>query len=60
VCEYVYLVPFVESDEEISLKDVLFSFFPHAPWTLLDLVTMQHKLQQIVNRDVDLNRKTGH
>ena len=37
--------------------DVLVSFFPHAPWTILDLVTMQQELQQIVNRDVDLIEK---
>jgi predicted nucleotidyltransferase len=37
--------------------DVLVSFFPHAPWTLIDLVTMQHELQQLVNRDVDLIEK---
>lgn len=37
--------------------DVLVSFFPQAPWTLLDLVTMQHELQQIVNRDVDFIEK---
>ncbi|MGL5083796.1 MAG: nucleotidyltransferase family protein [Microcoleaceae cyanobacterium] len=37
--------------------DVLVSFFPHAPWTLLDLVIMQQELQQIVQRDVDLIEK---
>ena len=37
--------------------DVLVSFFPQAPWTILDLVTMQQELQQIVSRDVDLIEK---
>jgi uncharacterized protein len=37
--------------------DVLVSFFPHTPWTILDLVTMQQELQQIVHRDVDLIEK---
>jgi len=37
--------------------DVLVSFFPQAPWTLLDLVIMQHELQAIVKRDVDLIEK---
>jgi uncharacterized protein len=37
--------------------DVLVSFFPQSPWTLLDLVTMQEELKQIVNRDVDLIEK---
>ena len=37
--------------------DVLITFFPQAPWTLLDLVTMQHELQQMVSRDVDLIEK---
>lgn len=37
--------------------DVLVSFFPHAPWTLLDLVTMQDELQTLLNREVDLIEK---
>ena len=37
--------------------DVLVSFFPHAPWTLLDLVTMQDELQTLLSRDVDLIEK---
>ena len=37
--------------------DVLVSFAPHSLWTLLDLVTMQHELEAIVNRDVDLIEK---
>jgi uncharacterized protein len=37
--------------------DVLVSFMPHAPWTLIDLITMQDELQQIVHRDVDLIEK---
>jgi uncharacterized protein len=37
--------------------DVLVSFSPNAPWTLLDLVTMQHELENLVRRDVDLIEK---
>ncbi|MCM1985109.1 nucleotidyltransferase family protein [Lyngbya confervoides BDU141951] len=37
--------------------DVLVSFDPQAPWTILDLVTMQQELQQLVHRDVDLIEK---
>ena len=37
--------------------DVLVSFFPHAPWTLFDLVTMQDELQTLFNREVDLIEK---
>lgn len=37
--------------------DVLVSFMPYAPWTLIDLITMQDELQQIVHRDVDLIEK---
>lgn len=37
--------------------DVLVSFFPDAPWTLLDLVTMQDELQTLLNREVDLIEK---
>ncbi|NJR71038.1 MAG: nucleotidyltransferase [Synechococcales cyanobacterium CRU_2_2] len=37
--------------------DVLVSFMPHAPWTIVDLITIQNELQQIVNRDVDLIEK---
>ncbi len=36
--------------------DVLVCFAPHAPWTLLDLVTMQDKLEKIVGRDVERNK----
>lgn len=37
--------------------DLLVSFFPSAPWTLIDLVTMQQELETIVNREVDLIEK---
>lgn len=37
--------------------DVLVSFSPQAPWTLLDLVTMQDELQTLLNREVDLIEK---
>jgi len=37
--------------------DVLVRFMPDAPWTLLDLVKMQHELEDIVRRDVDLIEK---
>lgn len=33
--------------------DVLVSFFPDAPWSLFDFVTMQDELQQMFGRDVD-------
>ncbi|MGV0029207.1 nucleotidyltransferase family protein [Phormidesmis priestleyi] len=37
--------------------DVLVRFTPDAPWTLLDLVTMQYELEDIVGREVDLLEK---
>ncbi len=37
--------------------DVLVSFAPQAPWTILDLVIMQQELQELVHRDVDLIEK---
>lgn len=33
--------------------DVLVSFFPEAPWSLFDFVTMQDELKEIFGRDVD-------
>lgn len=37
--------------------DVLVSFIPDAPWTLIDLVTMQYELEDLVKRKVDLIEK---
>jgi uncharacterized protein len=37
--------------------DVLVSFMPHVPWTVIDLITMQDELQQIMHREVDLIEK---
>jgi hypothetical protein len=37
--------------------DMLVSFHPQAPWTLLDLVTMQQELESITGREVDLIEK---
>lgn len=37
--------------------DVLVSFSPDAPWNLLDLVNIQHQLETIVGRKVDLVEK---
>ena len=37
--------------------DVLVTFAVNAPWNLLDLVTMQQQLENIVGRDVDLVEK---
>lgn len=37
--------------------DILVSFTPDAPWTLLDLVTMQYELEDIMKRNVDLIEK---
>lgn len=37
--------------------DVLVTFAPDAPWSLLDLVKMQQELEQIVGREVDLIEK---
>jgi predicted nucleotidyltransferase len=39
------------SDSDV---DVLVTFTPDAPWSLLDLVEMQHELQGLFGRDVDL------
>jgi hypothetical protein len=37
--------------------DVLVTFAPHVPWTILDLVTMETELAELVGRDVDLVEK---
>ncbi len=37
--------------------DVLVSFQPEAPWSLLDIVTMQEELEAIFGRKVDLVEK---
>lgn len=37
--------------------DMLVSFAPNTPWTILDLVTMQQELEGIVQREVDLIEK---
>lgn len=34
--------------------DVLVTFAPHAPWTVLDLVTMEQELASLAGREVDL------
>ena len=38
--------------------DILVNFAPNAPWTILDLVTMQQELEQLSGRKVDLIEKT--
>lgn len=37
--------------------DVLVSFEPDAPWSLWDLSTMRHELEEIFGREVDLVEK---
>lgn len=37
--------------------DVLVSFAPNSPWTILDLVTMEQELARYFQRDVDLVEK---
>ena len=37
--------------------DVLVAFTTHAPWTILDLVTMEAELSNLVGREVDLVEK---
>ena len=37
--------------------DILVTFTPHAPWTILDLVTMEAELSELVGREVDLVEK---
>ena len=39
--------------------DVLISFEPDPPWTLLDQVRMQNELEQILGRPVDLITREG-
>ncbi|MBA7657928.1 MAG: nucleotidyltransferase [Calditrichaeota bacterium] len=39
--------------------DVLVSFVPDPPWTLLDQVRMQNELEQILGRPVDLLTREG-
>ncbi|AGF51227.1 slr1241 [Synechocystis sp. PCC 6803] len=41
-------------DLDNSDIDVLVSFEPNVPWTILDLVDMEDQLQQIFGRKVDL------
>ncbi len=38
--------------------DILVTFQPNAPWTLLDLVIMQQELETQLQRDVDLIEKS--
>ncbi|NEQ44670.1 MAG: nucleotidyltransferase family protein [Leptolyngbya sp. SIOISBB] len=42
------------SDSDI---DVLVTFAPDAPWTLLDLVNMEYELTDLTGRDIDLVEK---
>ncbi len=37
--------------------DVLVSFAPNSPWTIIDLIVMEQELAALVNRDVDLIEK---
>jgi uncharacterized protein len=37
--------------------DILVSFAPNSPWTLLDLTTMQQELEDLSHRSVDLIEK---
>lgn len=37
--------------------DVLVTFAPDAPWTLLDLVNMEYELADLTGRDIDLVEK---
>jgi len=41
-------------DLDKSDVDVLVSFVPNAPWTILDLVDMEDELKEIFGRRVDL------
>ncbi|MBE9240650.1 nucleotidyltransferase family protein [Synechocystis salina] len=41
-------------DLDNSDIDVLVSFAPNVPWTILDLVDMEDQLEEIFNRKVDL------
>ncbi|MEO0406057.1 MAG: nucleotidyltransferase family protein [Cyanobacteria bacterium P01_A01_bin.135] len=37
--------------------DVLVTFTPDAPWTLLDLINMEYELADLTGRDIDLIEK---
>jgi hypothetical protein len=37
--------------------DVLVSFAPNSPWTIIDLIVIEQELAALVNRDVDLIEK---
>ena len=37
--------------------DVLVCFTPNAPWTILDLVNMEHELADLTGRNIDLIEK---
>jgi predicted nucleotidyltransferase len=37
--------------------DVLVTFTPDAPWTLLDLINMEYELANLTGRDIDLVEK---
>jgi len=37
--------------------DVLVTFAPNAPWTLIDLVNMEYELADLTGRDIDLIEK---
>jgi len=37
--------------------DVLVTFAPNAPWSLLDLVNMEYELADLTGRDIDLLEK---
>jgi hypothetical protein len=39
--------------------DVLISFAPGARWSLFDLVTMEHELEVILEREVDLVERSA-
>jgi predicted nucleotidyltransferase len=39
--------------------DVLVTFEPEAPWSLLDIVTMKEELEEIFGREVDLVEKAA-
>ena len=39
--------------------DMLVTFAPDAKWSLLDLVKMEHRLKELLHRDVDLVMKTS-
>ncbi|MDQ3606572.1 MAG: nucleotidyltransferase family protein [Gemmatimonadota bacterium] len=39
--------------------DVLVTFAPDAPWSLLDIVRMQHELEELFGRPVDLVERSA-